>query len=156
MNTASAGFVAALALGGALVAGCTPVRETHGWVSDTASEAQVQPGVDTRTTVLARMGSPSTTGSFGATDWYYITALQEQYSYLKPRTTARTVTVVRFNADDVVDKVDKFGIERGRVVNYSNDKTPTRGRELGVLEQIFGTVGARLPTDREAEAERRR
>ncbi|MES1202323.1 MAG: outer membrane protein assembly factor BamE, partial [Pseudomonadota bacterium] len=65
MNTASAGFVAALALGGALVAGCTPVRETHGWVSDTASEAQVQPGVDTRTTVLARMGSPSTTGSFG-------------------------------------------------------------------------------------------
>lgn len=156
MNTASAGFVAALALGGALVSGCTPIRETHGWVSDSASEAQVQPGVDTRSTVLARMGSPSTTGSFGATDWYYITTLQEQYSSLKPRTTARTVTVVRFNTDDVVAKVDKFGIEKGRVINYSGDKTPTRGRELGVLEQIFGTVGARLPTDQQADADRRR
>ena len=156
MKTASAGFVAALALGGVLVTGCTPVRETHGWVSDTASEAQVQPGVDTRSTVLARMGSPSTTASFGGTDWYYITSLQEQYSSLKPRTTARTVTVIRFNADDVVDKVDKFGVERGRLINYANDKTPTRGRELGLLEQIFGTVGARLPTDREADAERRR
>lgn len=156
MNKASAGFVAALALSGALAAGCTPVRETHGWVSDSASEAAVQPGVDTRSTVLARMGSPSSTGSFGSTDWYYITALQEQYSYLKPKTTARTVTVIRFNADDVVDKVDKFGVEKGRVVSYSDDKTPTRGRELGILEQIFGTVGARLPVDREAEAERRR
>jgi len=32
-------------------------------------------------------------------------------------------------------------------VNYVDRKTPTRGRELSVLEQIFGTIG-RLPTDR--------
>ena len=32
-------------------------------------------------------------------------------------------------------------------VNYVARKTPTRGRELSVLEQIFGTIG-RLPTDR--------
>ena len=38
-------------------------------------------------------------------------------------------------------------IEDGRYVNYSDRKTPTRGREVSVLEQIFGSVG-RLPTDR--------
>jgi outer membrane protein assembly factor BamE (lipoprotein component of BamABCDE complex) len=156
MKRPSAGFVAVLALAAAFAAACTPVRETHGWVSDTASEAEVQPGVDTRSTVLARMGSPSTTGAFGQTDWYYITSLQESFAYLKPKTSARQVTVIRFNAEDVVAGVEKFGIEKGRVINYSGDKTPTRGRELGILEQIFGTVGARLPTDpEEATANRR-
>ncbi len=156
MKRPSAGFVAALALSAGFAAACTPVRETHGWVSDSASEAEVQPGVDTRSTVLARMGSPSTMGTFGEADWYYITSLQESFAYFNPKTTARTVTVIRFNAEDVVSGVDKFGIEKGRVISYSGDKTPTRGRELGVLEQIFGTVGARLPTNpEEATANRR-
>lgn len=157
MNCVSARFVAAL-LGVstlALAAGCTPLRESHGWVSDSASEAAVQPGVDTKSTVVARMGSPSSTGSFGANDWYYVTALQQSYAYFKPKTTARTVTVVRFTSDDVVASVDKFGVEKGQVIDYATQKTPTRGRELGVLEQIFGTVGAKLPTDPE-EAQRNR
>ena len=37
--------------------------------------------------------------------------------------------------------------ENGQYVNYVDRKTPTRGREVSVLEQIFGSVG-RLPTDR--------
>jgi hypothetical protein len=30
------------------------------------------------------------------------------------------------------------------VVDYNSRVTPTRGRELGILEQLFGTIG-RLP-----------
>jgi hypothetical protein len=41
--------------------------------------------------------------------------------------------------------VERFGVERGRVVPYSADKTPTRGRELSILEQLFGSIG-RTPT----------
>jgi outer membrane protein assembly factor BamE (lipoprotein component of BamABCDE complex) len=148
MLSASARFVAAIVLAGtaAGVGACTPLRESHGWVSDTTSDtAQVQPGVDTKSTVMARMGSPSTMGTFGQTDWYYITTLQQNFAYFKPKTTARKVTVVRFNADDVVASVDQFGLEKGRVINYADQKTPTRGRELGMLEQIFGTVGTQLP-----------
>ena len=50
------------------------------------------------------------------------------------RTPVRDIQVVR-------------AIEDGRYVNYVDRKTPTRGRELSVLEQVFGTIG-RLPTDR--------
>lgn len=81
-------------------------------------------------------------------DWYYITTLQESYAFYKPKTSERQVTVVRFAADDTVAKVDEFGLERGRVVSYSKDKTPTRGRELTVLEQLLGNVGRPiLPSD---------
>ena len=52
-----------------------------------------------------------------------------------------------FNPDGQVTKVAEYGIEDGRYVNFSDRKTPTRGRELSVLEQIFGTIGA-IPTDR--------
>jgi len=43
-------------------------------------------------------------------------------------------------------KVSEYTVEDGRYVNYSDRKTPTRGRELSALEQIFGTIG-RLPTE---------
>lgn len=159
MMNRSARFVALLAACatlGVAAGGCTPMRESHGWVSDSASQGDVQPGVDTKSTVMARMGSPSTTSTLAGNDWYYITALQQSYAYFNPKTTARTITVVRFNPDDVVASVDKYGVEQGKIINYATQTTPTRGRELGVLEQIFGTVGTRLPTDAAEQANRNR
>ena len=39
----------------------------------------------------------------------------------------------------------------GQIVNYASRETPTRGRELGFWEQIFGTIGAvQLPRTDEA------
>jgi hypothetical protein len=36
------------------------------------------------------------------------------------------------------------------VINYASRETPTRGRELGLWEQIFGSVGnVRLPNSDE-------
>jgi outer membrane protein assembly factor BamE (lipoprotein component of BamABCDE complex) len=144
MNRAAATVTAALALAAGLSA-CAPVREQHGWVADSASKVEIKPGVDTKSTVLARMGTPSTSGFMDSNDWYYITTLQQSFAFYKPKTENREVTVVRFGADDTVASIDKFGLERGRVVNYSHDKTPTRGRELGILEQLLGNVGNTVP-----------
>ena len=47
------------------------------------------------------------------------------------------------NVDQVSD-VLTYDIEDGQVVDYVARETPTRGRELGILEQLFGTIG-RLP-----------
>jgi len=69
-----------------------------------------------------------------------------RYAYLRPQIEERTITAISFNIDGQVIKVGKYGIEDGRYVNYVDRKTPTRGRELSVLEQIFGTIG-RIPTE---------
>jgi outer membrane protein assembly factor BamE (lipoprotein component of BamABCDE complex) len=137
-------FTAALALLAGATA-CAPVQEQHGWIADTQSKIEIKPGVDTKSTVLARMGTPSTNGFLQANDWYYITTLQQSFAFYKPKTQDRTVTVVRFASDDVVKEVEKYGLEKGRVVNYSSDKTPPRGRELGILEQLLGNVGTTSP-----------
>lgn len=145
--------VAALMLVGALIAsGCNPILRTHGYVPTADAKPQaINPNSDTKASVLASLGSPSVEGTFDEeveTDtWYYINQVRERYAYLRPQIQEQSVTAISFNADGQVTKVAEYGIDDRRVVDYESRETPTRGRELSVLEQIFGTIG-RLPSDR--------
>jgi len=141
MNRAILRFsAAAFALGAA--AACSPVQTYSGFRPERNDVAIADPqvGVDTRTTVQQRFGSPSTTAVFDQTAWYYVSSTQERIAFYTPQTTARSVMVVRFDGD-LVSSVEKFGLERGRLVSYSEETTPTRGRELGLLEQLLGNIG---------------
>ena len=129
---------------------CNPILRTNGYIPTIEAKPQeVNPDTDTKATVLARLGNPSVKSTFeeDITDdtWYYMNAVRQRYAYLRPQIEERTITAITFNEDGQVQKVDEYGIEDGRYVNYVDRKTPTRGRELSALEQIFGTIG-RLPT----------
>jgi outer membrane protein assembly factor BamE (lipoprotein component of BamABCDE complex) len=100
--------------------------------------------------VQQRFGTPSTTAVFDQTAWYYVSSVQEQVAFYSPETTERRVMVVRFDGD-TVSTVEKFGLERGRLVAYNDEVTPTRGRELGILEQLLGNVGNTSPIRAEEE-----
>ena len=124
---------------------CSPIESTHGFIADTPAVLNVQVGVDTRATVLQRLGTPTTTAAFDQTSWYYISSTEHRTAFFRPRTAEREVLVVRFDANDLVTAADRYGVERGRIIAYNEDATPTRGRELGLLEQIFGNVGSTPP-----------
>jgi outer membrane protein assembly factor BamE (lipoprotein component of BamABCDE complex) len=149
--------IAGVALMAAGVAACNPMRDTHGYTTVATDDAQVEVGVDTKATLLQRLGSPSTQSTLEGNNWYYITTVQERLAFYKPQTVRRTVLAVRFDPEDRVAGVDRFGMERGQVVAYNSDRTPTRGRELGLIEQLFGNVGAATPIiDEEAQQRERR
>lgn len=135
----------------ALLTACNPVLRTHGYVAAENKPQAVEPGSDTKASVLADLGNPSVRGTFDEeldTDtWYYMTSVRQRFAYLRPLIEERTITAITFNQDGQVTKVAEYGIEDGQYVNYVDRTTPTRGRELSVLEQIFGTIG-RIPTDR--------
>lgn len=150
------GVAVAVATAGLATTACNPIRDTHGFTAQGQDQLKVEPGVDTKSTVLARLGSPSTQSAFEQPAWYYITTVQERYAFYKPQTVNREILVVKFDADDKVASVDRYGMERGRVVSYSDDSTPTRGRELGLLEQIFGNVGGTPPIRTEEDPRDRR
>jgi outer membrane protein assembly factor BamE (lipoprotein component of BamABCDE complex) len=141
----------ALAAGGAA---CTPTQTQHGFVVDNPSTMEVQVGVDTQDTVRARLGTPSTESVFGETTWYYMTSVQESFAFYRPDTVARNVLAIRFDEAGTVTSVERYGLERGQVVAYNEDETPTRGRELGIIEQMLGTVGRGPPTGIGDEDER--
>lgn len=137
--------IAALALAAGALGACNPVRDNHGFSAVTEDQKNVEVGVDTKSTVLARLGTPSTQSAFDQTAWYYVSTIQERYAFYMPKTVAREVLVVKFDGEGKVSAVEKFGMERGQVVAYNDDRTPTRGRELGIVEQIFGNIGNTSP-----------
>ncbi|MCA8903746.1 MAG: outer membrane protein assembly factor BamE [Hyphomonas sp.] len=134
-----------------LTACLTPSREYHGYVTDETRPADIKPGEDTRSTVLAQLGTPSTKSLFDDNTWIYMSELQQHIAFYKPKVKNRSIVAISFGTDDKVEELLQYSAEDGRVISYAKRETPTRGRELGLWEQIFGTVGnVALPQTDEA------
>lgn len=142
LSLVTAGLLAILPLTACL----SPARDFHGYIADEVQPFDIKPGEDTRSTVLAQLGSPSSEGLFDTNTWFYFSDVQERFAFYKPKVVERSIVAIRFGEDDAVEEVVRFDASDGQIVNYASRETPTRGRELGFWEQIFGTVGAvRLP-----------
>jgi outer membrane protein assembly factor BamE (lipoprotein component of BamABCDE complex) len=123
------------------LAGCADI-DRHGHVFMDVDLAQVQPGM-TKDQVANVLGSPDTTSTIGGDAYYYISTTQKSYAFLKPWETDRKVLAVYFTPGGAVEQVDQYGLKDGIVVRYSKDETPARGKDLGVVEQIFGNISQR-------------
>lgn len=135
----------------ALLSACASAsRDYQGYVADEVHPADVKPGEDTRSTVLATLGSPSTASMFGEDTWIYMSATRERFAFYHPRVVSREITAIRFGEDDMVEEILQYDETDGRIIQYASRETATRGRQLGLLEQIFGNVGrVSLPQQRE-------
>jgi outer membrane protein assembly factor BamE (lipoprotein component of BamABCDE complex) len=134
-------FAFAALIGAGAVSACTPVVDRRGFLADESQTAAFATGVDSKETVLTRMGNPSQTGVFDEQTWYYVSAVQNQTAFYRPRTTERTITAISFDEGDKVAAVRTYGLQDGRVIAFDTRRTPTRGREVTFLEQIFGSIG---------------
>lgn len=145
MKLARSAALAVLAAATAASA-CTPVVQRHGWVQEETPLTAIQPSVDTKSSVLQRYGNPSAEAAFNDDTWYYITDVIEQLGYLRPQSSARSVVAVHFDGAGMVSEVKTYTLADARNPNIVGRSTPTRGRELTILEQLLGNVG-RLPTE---------
>ncbi|MCP2670260.1 outer membrane protein assembly factor BamE [Maricaulaceae bacterium EIL42A08] len=139
-------ILAAVLAGATVVSACNPTLRSHGFRYPDGEVPTITPGEDTRASVIATLGNPSTRGMFDDDTWYYISATREYLAYLRPDTRDRRVIAVRFDENGSVAAVDEYGLEDGRVVALVERETPTRGRELSLIEQLLGNVG-RLPSE---------
>ncbi len=133
-------------LGAGLLPACNPILRNHGFRYPDSEAPELIPGVDSQSTVLAALGNPSTRGVFEEDTWYYISSTHEYLAYLRPDTRERRIIAVRFDDAGMVSAIDEYDMEDGRIVALVDRETPTRGRELTILEQLLGNVG-RLPTE---------
>lgn len=134
-------ILASLILAGMTSACITPISDYHGYTADEIQPSELSPGIDTRASVLAQLGSPSTESIFDENTWFYITTQRERLAFMVPKTKKRIITGVRFSDEDVVEEVLTYDENDGQIINYASRETPTRGRQLGLMEQIFGTIG---------------
>jgi outer membrane protein assembly factor BamE (lipoprotein component of BamABCDE complex) len=129
-------------LGSAFLGACQPITSYQGFQAVEANPKDVKVGVDDKTTVMQHLGSPSTIAAFDPNTWFYITQISDQVAFHRPQVMRRDVVVIAFNkADDKVSAVSTYTLKDGKVIPYDKRYSPTRGRELSVLEQILGTIG---------------
>jgi outer membrane protein assembly factor BamE (lipoprotein component of BamABCDE complex) len=129
----------------AALAGCAATYTQHGFAPQLAELGTIEAGVDTRGSVLRKLGRPSTTGSFDADAWYYVASTMERFAFRAPKVVDRTVVAVAFDDTGLVTSVNRYGLEDGRIIDLVTRTTPTYGRELTVLQQLFGNIGTANP-----------
>lgn len=122
------------------LSGCAPTTQVHGYIPPPADVARLTPGVDTTATVEETLGLPTSTGLLRDSAWFYVQSVFENYAFYPARVVDRTVLVVSFDPNGVLDGVETYGVEDGRIINLTARTTETGGRQLGVLEQIFGNI----------------
>jgi outer membrane protein assembly factor BamE (lipoprotein component of BamABCDE complex) len=153
----SAAVAAVLTVGS--LGACAPVVGMHGFQVVDVAPSDIVAGTDTKETVLARLGTPSTTSTFERDQvWYYMSQTTERYTYNRPQVSQRSITEITFNeADGKVAQVRTLGLEDGQKIAMERRETPTRGRQLTIMEQLLGTVGrGQLPrTDEDQPGQRR-
>ena len=123
-------------------AACQPITSYAGFQAIEENPKDIKVGTDTKSTVRARLGSPSATSTFDPNVWYYIAQTNQRVSFRKPQAVARNITAVTFNKEtEAVEHVDNVTLKDGKVLAFNGRETPTRGREMTILEQLLGNVG---------------
>lgn len=130
------------ALGAALfTASCSPIYRNHGYIPTDEDLALVQVGTSTRDEVATAVGRPASSGLLEGGDWYYVGSRWKHFGARAPQEIDRQVVAVTFNDAGVVDNVERFGLQEGRVVVLSRRVTESNVRSLGLIRQLMGSLG---------------
>ena len=125
----------------ALVA-CTTQFRNHGYVPPEDDLALLEVGRDTRETVAATIGRPSTAGLLNDVGWYYVQSRYKIVGGLAPEEIDRQVVAITFTMEGVVENIERFGLADGQIVAISRRVTTPNVKSQGFLRQLFGNIGA--------------
>jgi outer membrane protein assembly factor BamE (lipoprotein component of BamABCDE complex) len=137
-------LVLAASLALAPLSGCSTLDEnvvTRGYVFDDKTIAQVRPGMPAEQ-VLILLGTPSTTSTVGGEAWYYISQRTERMLPAMPqKITQQRVYAVYFDANKKVTRTGNYGLEDGKVVDFTTRQTVTGGGESRILQTLLSQMG---------------
>ena len=126
---------------GLALAACSPLYRNHGYVPTEEDLAQLAIGQDTRDSAAPKVGRPSTSGLLADTGWYYVQSRWEYKGALPPKEIDRQVVALSFSEAGTLTNVERFGMERGQIVQLSRRVTETNVKGMSVLSRLFASFG---------------
>lgn len=127
------------------LAACSTLYRNHGYVPTDLDLALVEVGVDTRETVTEKVGRPSASGLLNDVGWFYVQSRWEYRGAFEPREIDRQVVAITFNDNGTVQNIERFGLERGKVVPLSRRVTESSVKGLSLIQQLLGSFGRIAP-----------
>ena len=123
------------------IASCAPAVDLRGHIPNPETLALIKPGQQTRDQVLDMLGSPTAMGTFEDSRWYYITRKTEQLAFYDAELIEAKIVVVEFDTAGFVKEVSQLSNDEAREIDPVDRITPTKGRELGFIQQLLGNLG---------------
>ncbi|MGN6375132.1 MAG: outer membrane protein assembly factor BamE [Sphingomonas sp.] len=132
-----------LAAGAAVlgIGGCAPIRSHQGYVVDVDLVNSIEPGVDTRQSVLDTLGTPTFTSQFAKGQWFYLARDSRNLAFRKPKPADQITLKISFNDKGTVTRIDRTGVDQVASISPTKRITPTLGRKRGFFQQLFGNIG---------------
>tara|TARA_Y100001970_G_scaffold45236_1_gene56717 strand:+ start:17316 stop:17702 length:387 start_codon:yes stop_codon:yes gene_type:complete len=120
---------------------CSPQFDNRGHVIQKESIKKIEVGQYKREQVLTLLGSPSATGTFEDNSWYYISQKIASKGFLDPELINQSITMIEFDDNGYVKSIRNIEEEEIKEIELVEKVTPTKGKKLGLFEQILGNLG---------------
>ncbi len=125
-----------------LLIGCAGQIDRHGHLFTDVDLQQIQPGMS-QDQVRLTLGTPDTKGTLDGDVFYYISSTRKTLPMGRPKVIDRKIVAVYFDQQQSVRQVGHYGLRDGKIIDFIKDETPTYGKKLTALEQLFGNIANR-------------
>ena len=125
----------------AALLGCAPMLSSHGFIPEDDAVEKLRPGVHDRDSVTSLLGSPTSIADFNGETWLYVKRESEKVAFFNEDLLDQAVLLLRFDKDGLLTGIQRLAMTDGRNLVPVERTTPTRGREVTVIEQLFGNIG---------------
>lgn len=116
-------------------------KRPNGYMAKFARFDKVVEGESSKNEVLNLLGSPSSKSTYGDETWYYISTHHADGAFVKRDLVDQQIVAVTFDKNDVVTHVGLSDRDDSRAVVFVDEKTPTEGRSVTVIQQLLGNLG---------------
>ena len=122
---------------------CGDRISSHGHIINENELKQINIGTTTKADILDILGQPSFDGAFDTQKLYYSSQVMLQPVAGAKQTQQRIVYIFSFDEKDALESIDLITKEDGLRIANIDDKTPTPGDTIGILEQVFSNLKRR-------------
>ena len=123
------------------VGACTPTEYVRGYVPTEETINKLKTGVDNKRKVVRLVGSPTSVSTFESGTWYYVSRRSQQLAFFEEELLDQEVVAIDLDKNGLVKGLRRYAMDDARNIIPVGHKTISHGREMGIMEQLFGNLG---------------
>ncbi|MEO0379839.1 MAG: outer membrane protein assembly factor BamE [Pseudomonadota bacterium] len=127
------------------LAACAPTFRSHGYIPPEEDLQELVVGIDTRASVEDVVGSPTAGGVLDGGNYFYVRSTVKTLGPRRPEVVDREVLAISFDEQGVLNNIESFGLEDGRVVALSRRVTDSGITNISFIRQLMGNIGGGIP-----------
>ncbi len=122
--------------------GCIKNNDRNGYLFDLSDHHLLQEGVTSKEKVLKIMGSPTLITNFDDEAWIYYSEEVERVLFFMPKTTQRTIMVLKFDKDQIINSLEKFDLSNeDQNLKFASKYTEVKSNKIGFFKSLYSNVG---------------